>query len=59
MVGEDDVFLGGEVAEERAPRHVGGGGDVVDRDGVEAPLAEQRQGRLFQVGRRALPVALA
>jgi len=58
VVGEDDVLFGAEVPEERPPRNVGRGGDVVDRDRVETPLAEQRQGRLFQVSRRALPVPL-
>jgi hypothetical protein len=59
MVREDDVFLGGVVAEERAARDVGSRGDVVDRDGVEAFFSEQRQGRFLEIGRGALPVPLA
>src|SRR5690606_13250396 len=42
-VSPDDVVLRREVAEERAPRDPGGGGDVVDRGGLEAPCGEQLQ----------------
>jgi hypothetical protein len=38
---EHRLVLGREVAEERARRHVGGGGDVVDRGVVVAPGLEQ------------------
>ena len=43
-LGEHHVLLRGEVAEERARRHVGGGGDVGDRGLVVAALGEQAQG---------------
>jgi len=40
-VGEQDVLLGAEVAEESTGRHVGGGGDVGDRGLVVSLLGEK------------------
>src|SRR5207244_6357 len=50
VVGEEDVLLGGEVAEERPAGHVGLGGDIVDRHRVEAPLSEQPEGGRLEFG---------
>ena len=58
VVGEEGVFLGGEIPEEGPPRYARLGGDVVDGDGVVALLGEQPQGGVLQVGGRTLPVAL-
>ena len=44
VVGEEDGFLGGEVAEERAGGDVGPGGDLVDGGIGEALLLEQGPG---------------
>ena len=44
VVGEEEVLLGREVAEDRALGDVGGGGDVRDRRRVVAPLGEEREG---------------
>ncbi len=41
VVLQDDVFLGGEIAEERARRHLGGLGDLLHRGGVVPLLAEK------------------
>lgn len=43
---QHQVFLGGEVPEESGLGDLGRGGDVVDRDAVEAALQEQRDSRL-------------
>ncbi|HEV3364192.1 MAG TPA: hypothetical protein VG795_08640, partial [Acidimicrobiia bacterium] len=59
MVGEKNVFLRGEVPEERTARHVGFSGDVVNRHGVEAALAEQPERSRFELGggQRLAPLA--
>jgi len=44
LVGEDDLLLVAEVAEERGAADFGAFGDVADRDAVEAPLEEQLPG---------------
>ena len=59
VVGEEDVLLGGEVAEERPAGHVGLGSDIVDCHGVEAPLAEQPEGGGLEFGGRQSLPALA
>ena len=38
---EEHVLLAGEVIEDRHPPDIGGGGDLIDRHMVEAPLAEE------------------
>ena len=47
-VGEEHVLLGGEVAEERARRHLAGLRDLLDRGAVEALAGEQHHGRVLQ-----------
>jgi hypothetical protein len=49
VVGRDGVFLGPEVAEERAPPDARGHGDVVDRGLVVAALGEEVHGGGDQV----------
>src|ERR1019366_501847 len=44
LVGEDDLLLVAEVAEERGAADFGALGDVAARDAVEAPLEEQLPG---------------
>ncbi|BFO18531.1 hypothetical protein SHKM778_49190 [Streptomyces sp. KM77-8] len=51
------VFLGGEVPEEGRLGDLGGRGDVVDRDAVEAVLQEQRDGRVADGVSRPFPLA--
>src|SRR6185437_12031858 len=50
VVPQDDLRLGREVAEERALRHLGGRGDLLDGRLVVALLAEQRQGSRLDRG---------
>jgi len=45
-IGEQDLLLVPEVAEEGRASHLGPLGDVRDADGVEAPLVEELQRRL-------------
>ena len=56
VVGEQDVFLGREVAEERTAVQPRGPRDVVDRRGIEAAFLEQVEGR---GGQRANDVSAA
>jgi hypothetical protein len=56
---EDHVLLAREVAEERAPRDVGRGGNLVDRRTVEAALGEQPQRGLRDLLAAAQLVAFA
>jgi len=59
VVRHDEVDLRIEVAEERAGRDVGGGGDVLDRGGVEALAAEQLERGVDDRLARARLLALA
>ena len=45
VVGEDDVFLAAELAEERRPRHPRSFRDLLDRGLVESLLLEQGECR--------------
>ena len=59
VVGEQRVFLGVEVAEEGAGRDVGRGGDLLDRDVLEAPLGGEAQRGVGDLLAGAELVALA
>ena len=49
VVLQDDVFLGREIAEERARRHLGGLGDLLHRGGV-VPLLTEKPERVLPDG---------
>src|SRR3712207_8576884 len=50
LVGEDDLFLGPEVAVERGRSHAGARADVLHGDLVEAPRPEELEGDLLDPG---------
>jgi hypothetical protein len=54
----EQVVLGVEVVVEGAPGHVGGLGDLLDGDGVDAARAHERLGRLEQLPANPGPPAL-
>src|SRR5690606_22054518 len=57
--GQDDLVLGGEVAEQRPLRDADGGGDLLGGGGVEAVCAEQVERGGYQGGAGAGLLALA
>src|SRR5690606_3476694 len=57
--GQDDLVLGGEVAEQRPLRDADGGGDLLGGGGVEAVCAEQVERGGYQGGAGAGFLALA
>ena len=58
-LGEQHVFLRGEVPEERAGRHVTGAGNVLDGDLVEAPRGELIERRTHELEAGSFLLALA
>jgi hypothetical protein len=56
---QDELFLGAEVAVDGAGRDLGGLGDLLDRDRVEAALIEQVERDLLDAPHCCDPLAVA